>query len=291
MFWITDVKCASIVIFVVLNLCSYYSFQSSYPSWEPSEQGKQFLLNLRKFKEEKLPVHGNIPAPSPPRMWRGISNMGSNIGDRNRFMSREMPYNTGNHLGSLWLIEANQNNHPYLLDWYYTSRSYDVNQGDDPSEEPFGEIESRELWIPSNMTHNESGYEEYSNENRPGWAAFHLATSTSVPIFRESSIQVQSYNERTHTTRSHWWDRSEAKQGGQNETSFFEPPDFNQERYNYSDKFSDRGSEDDYHEQRLYSRDSHRLSRTYTDDLGAGEFNLHFGDIYSRPPETPPASF
>ncbi|XP_014496029.1 autophagy-related protein 9 isoform X1 [Vigna radiata var. radiata] len=273
---------------------SLLSFQSSYPSWEPSAQGKQFLINLRKFREEKLPVQGIIHAASPPRMWRGISNTGSNIGDRNRFMSREMPYSTfltGNHLGSLWLIEANQHNHPYLLDWYYTSRSSDVNQGDDPSE-AFGVIEhhSGEHWIPSNMTHNESEYEECSNENRRGWAQSHLVTSTSVPIFRESFIQDQSYNGLTHTTRSHWWARH-AQQGGQNQTSFFEPPDFNQERYNYYDKFSDRGSEEEDREHRLYSRDSHRLSRTYTDDLGAGELNLHFDDIYSKPPETPPASF
>ncbi|QCD97731.1 Autophagy-related protein 9 [Vigna unguiculata] len=274
---------------------SLLSFQSSYPSWEPSAQGKQFLLNLKKFREEKLPVHGNIHAASPPRMWRGISNTGSNIGDRNRFMSREMPYSTfltANHLGSLWVMEANQHSHPYLLDWYYTSRSSDVNQREDPSE-AFGIIEhdSREHWIPSNMTQNESGYEEYSNENRRGWAQSHLVTSTSVPIFRESSIQDQSYNELTPSSRSHWWARSHAQQGGQNQTSFFEPPDFNEERYNYYDKFSDRGSEEEDREQRLYSRDSHRLSRTYTDDLGAGEINLHFDDIYSRPPETPPASF
>ena len=240
-------------------------------------------------------MHGNIHAASPPRMWRGISNTGSNIGDRNRFMSREMPYSTfltANHLGSLWVMEANQHSHPYLLDWYYTSRSSDVNQREDPSE-AFGIIEhdSREHWIPSNMTQNESGYEEYSNENRRGWAQSHLVTSTSVPIFRESSIQDQSYNELTPSSRSHWWARSHAQQGGQNQTSFFEPPDFNEERYNYYDKFSDRGSEEEDREQRLYSRDSHRLSRTYTDDLGAGEINLHFDDIYSRPPETPPASF
>ncbi|KAL2321035.1 hypothetical protein Fmac_030004 [Flemingia macrophylla] len=272
---------------------SLLSFQSSYPSWEPNADGKQFLLNLRTFREKKLSVHGNLLTSSPPRMWRASPNMGSN-GDRNRFLSREMSdstFVTGNHLDTLWLIEANQNNHPYLLDWYYTSRSHDANLGNAPSE-PFGVIErhSRDTWMPSTLTRTESGYEEYSNEYQAGRAASHLGTSTSVPIFRENLIQDQSYNELSHPTRSHWWARRNP-QGGQIQTSFFEPPDFNQDTHNYYEKFSDRGSEDQDHEQHLYSRDSDRLSRTYTDDLGAGEFNLHFDDIYSRPPETPPASF
>ncbi|KAG4913227.1 hypothetical protein JHK84_053685 [Glycine max] len=284
---------------------SLLSFQSSYPSWEPSALGKRFLLNLRRFREETLPVHGNVHAPSPPRMWRGSPN----IGDRYRFISREMLYSTrDNHLGSLWLVEANQNNHPYLLDWYYTSRSHDTNPGDVPLEEPFGSHDvnlgdvhlepfgvikhsSREfLMAPSNLTQNESGYEEYSDEFHDGWAASHLGTSTSAPIFRKSVIHNQSYNELSHTTSSHWWARSDPR-GGQTQTSIFEPPAFNHQTYDYHDKFSDRESEDQDHEQSMYSRDDHRLSRTYTDDLGAGEFNLHFDDIYSRPPETPPASF
>ncbi|XP_061358504.1 autophagy-related protein 9-like isoform X2 [Gastrolobium bilobum] len=273
---------------------SLLSFQSSYPSWEPNAQGKRFLLNLRTFREQKLPVHGNRPAFSPPRMWRGSPNMESN-GDRNRFISREMPYSTfvtGNHLGSLWLIEGNQNNHPYLLDWYYTSRPHDATLREIPLE-PFGEMEhhSRENWMTSNLTKNERGYEEYSNEYCEDRASSHLGASTSAPIFRESLIQDQNSNELSHGNRSHWWARSH-QQGGQAPTSFFEPPDFNhQTTYNYYDKFSDRGSEDQDQEQRLYWRDYHRLSRTTcTDDLEAGEFDLHFDNIYSRPPGTPPVN-
>nr|KYP70724.1 Autophagy-related protein 9 [Cajanus cajan] len=215
---------------------SLLSFQSSYPSWEPNAEGKQFLLNLRTFRERKLSVRGDIHAASPPRMWRVSPNMGSN-GDRNRFISREI-----------------------------------------------------EHWMPSTLTQTASGYEEYSNEYHEGRAASHLGTSTSVPIFRESLIQDRIYNVLSHPSRSHWWARSNP-QGGQTQTSFYEPPDFNQDTHNYYEKFSDKGSEDQDHEQHLYSRDSDRLSRTYTDDLGAGEFNLHFDDIYSRPPDTPPASF
>lgn len=277
----------------MFNFCCHYSFQSSYPSWEPNAQGKQFLLNLRTFRERKLSVHANRHTSSPTGLWRNSPNIGSN-GGRNRFVSAETPYSTfvtGNHLGSLWLIEANQNSHPYLLDWYYTSRPHDVTLSDAPLE-PFGVTEpySRDYWMPSDLTQKEPVYEEYSNEYREDRATSQLGASTSAPIFRERLIQDQDSNELSHPTRSHWWDRSNPH-GRQAETSFFEPPDFNHRTtYNDYDKFSDRGSDDQDQdqEQRIYWRDHHKLSRTScTDDLEAGEFNLHFGDIYSRPPETP----
>jgi autophagy-related protein 9 len=214
-------------------------------------------------------------------------------GDRNGFLSGEVPYSSyvpGNHLGSLWFIEANQNNHPYLLDWYYTSRPHESTSGDVPFE-PFGVTEhySKDYSMPSNLTQNEPEFDEYSNEYQEDRAASHLGASTSAPIFRESVIQDQSYSEAPNATRSHWWARSRL-QSGRVQTSFFEPPDFNdQTTYNYHDKFSDRGSEDQDQEQHFYWKDhDNKLSRTtMTDDLEAGEFNLHFGDIYSRPPETP----
>ncbi|XP_058737956.1 autophagy-related protein 9-like isoform X1 [Vicia villosa] len=302
---------------------SLLSFQSSYPSWEPNAQGKQFFLNLRTFREQKLSAYANRHRSSSPRTWRGSPNMGDN-GDRNRFVSREMPHSTfvtGNHLGSLWLIEGNQNNLPYLLDWYYTSQPHEATTSDVPFE-PYGVTEhySRDYSMPSNLQQNEHEYEEYSNEYQEGRAGSHLGASTSAPIFRESLIHDQNYNELPQATRSHWWARSRFQSGkaqasffeppdfndqtgwarsrlhsGKAQTSFFEPPDFNDKTaYKYHDKFSDRGSEDQDHEQYSYWKDHHdKLSRTaLTDDLEAGEISLHFGDIYSsRPPETPTASF
>ncbi|KAL8224946.1 hypothetical protein R6Q57_017503 [Mikania cordata] len=37
---------------------SFLSFQSSYPSWEPSADGKQFLSTLKAFKEQKFQEQG-----------------------------------------------------------------------------------------------------------------------------------------------------------------------------------------------------------------------------------------
>ncbi|KAK7393401.1 hypothetical protein VNO78_21955 [Psophocarpus tetragonolobus] len=270
---------------------SFLSFQSSYPSWEPNAQGKQFLLNLRTFRDQKLETHVNTHGFSPLRPWRGSPNMGSN-GDRNRFTSREMPYDnfvTGNHLGSLWLIASNnQNNHPYLLDWYYTSQPHDATQRRAEAD-PYQVTEHHSPdWMPSILVQNEheEGMNEYCNER----AASHLGASTSAPIFRESLIQDQPSIDVPLTTRSHWWARSHP-QSGHGHTSFFEPPDFNpQTAYNYHDKFSDRGSEDQDQDQEepLYWGDYHKLSSTeHVDDLDAGEFNLLFDDVYSSPPENP----
>ncbi|KAK2455338.1 autophagy-related protein [Trifolium repens] len=275
---------------------SFLSFQSSYPSWEPNAEGKQFLLNLRTFREQKLSSRNvNRQGFSPLRTWRGSPNinMRTNGDNRSRFISREMSnstFVTGNHLGSLWLIEANnQNNHPYLLDWYYTSGPRDVTSRYVPTD-PFEETRHHSTdWMPSNLTRNEPQYDEYINEYHDDRAASQLGASTSAPIFRESIIQDQDSNDNLHhPTRSHWWARSHHQQGdGHDRTSFFEPPNFNHEiaYNNYNDKLSDIGSENHEQEQELYWRESdyHRSSHTvHIDDLESGELNLHFDDIYSR---------
>ncbi|KAL2323449.1 hypothetical protein Fmac_027828 [Flemingia macrophylla] len=269
---------------------SFLSFQSSYPSWEPNGQGKQFLLNLRTFREQKLAGHVNRREFSPLRPWRGSANMGSN-GDRNRFTSREMPYSTfvtGNHLGSLWLIDSrNENNHPYLLDWYYISQSHDATPRHAPSDSFEVTDHHSPHWMPSNLVQNEQqGYEDFMNEFRDDCTASHLGASTSAPIFRESLIQDQHSIDVPLTTRSNWWARSHP-QSGQGQTSFLEPPDFcHQTAYNYHHKFSDRGSEDQDQdqEQHMYRGNDHKLSCTaHADYLDAADFNLHFVDVYRLP--------
>ncbi|XP_028758380.1 autophagy-related protein 9 [Neltuma alba] len=259
---------------------SFLSFQSTYQSWKPDIQGKQFLLNLRTLREQNLPGYGNRYASFRPKMWVGGPYMRSN-GDRNLFISSEMPHNTfkiGNHLGSLWPSDANQNNNLYILDCYYTSRSRH-----DPIE-PFEktELHSGEYWMTSE---NEPGYDEYLRGYGGDRAESHFGASTSAPFFREALLEDQRGSDMAESSKSHWWARSRPH-GGQAQASFFEPPDFNHQTFNCYDRLSDRCSDDQ--EQHLDWRDYHRLSRTtHTDDLEAGEFNLHFDDIYSRPPETP----
>uniref|UniRef100_A0A2N9IKN3 Autophagy-related protein 9 n=1 Tax=Fagus sylvatica TaxID=28930 RepID=A0A2N9IKN3_FAGSY len=269
---------------------SFLSFQSSYLSWEPNAQGNQFLSNLRTFREQKLQGQGIRQAYSPSRIWRG-SPIFRGRGDRHSFLSRELPHNnspgTGYRLGSLWLIDADQRNHPYLLDWYYASQPNHVtgNSRDGPPE-PFEATEQHpgDYWMPSNLTQNEPRYEEYWRDHFEDRTQSHLGASTSTPFFQDSVLRHHDSSNLANPTRSHWWARS-GPHSAQPQTSFLEPPDFNRQTSNdYDDNLSERSS----NEQRLDWRDDKKLSRTtYMDDLEAGEFNLHFDDIYSRPPETP----
>nr|POF09139.1 autophagy-related protein 9 [Quercus suber] len=230
---------------------SFLSFQSSYPSWEPNALGNQFLSNLRTFREQRLQGQGNRQAYSPSRMWRG-SPIFRGHGDRPNF-----PHNspgTGYRDGPPEPFEATEQ-HP----------------GD--------------YWMPSNLTPNEPRYAEYWGDQFEDRTQSHLRASTSSPFFRDSVLRHHDSSNLVNPTRSHWWDRS-GPHGAQPQTSFLEPPDFNQHTpANYYDNLSERSSND--HEN-LHWRDDNKLSRTtYMDDLEAGEFNLHFDDIYSRPPETP----
>ncbi|PPS00198.1 hypothetical protein GOBAR_AA20462 [Gossypium barbadense] len=265
-----------------------FLFKSSYPSWEPDSQGKQFLSNIRTFREQKLQTQGTRHADSLGRLWQA-SPLRGHV-DRNGLFPREMQQNipdTSRDLGSLLLIDAEQQNHPYLLDWYYTSRTRRDAATTRPSEP--GELQHEDYWMPTNMTHDEARDEDY-------WQPYHydgrsrlqshLDASTSSSFFHESVLQHHDTNELPHQARSHWWARS-GPHGIQPQTSFLEPPDFNRyssaQRY---DNMSERSVEEQ--DQSLDWRDSQRLSRTthMEDDLETGgDINLHFDDVYSRPPE------
>jgi autophagy-related protein 9 len=159
------------------------------------------------------------------------------------------------------------------------------NSRDGPPE-PFEATEQHpgDYWMPSNLTQNEPRYEEYWRDHFEDRTQSHLGASTSTPFFQDSVLRHHDSSNLANPTRSHWWARS-GPHSAQPQTSFLEPPDFNRQTSNdYDDNLSERSS----NEQRLDWRDDKKLSRTtYMDDLEAGEFNLHFDDIYSRPPETP----
>lgn len=271
---------------------SFLSFQSSYPSWEPNAEGKQFESNLRVFREQKLQGQGIRPPYSPPGIWRASPNLRGQ-GDRNSFFSREMPYNTpstGYHLGSLWLIDADQKNHPYLLDWYYTSRPHHAT---DNSRDLPPVLESPEdIWTPSNLAQNRVSFDDELWEHHvdiDDRLHSHLGASTSTPLFQGSVLQHHGSSIPVSTTRSHWWDRGGGPRA-EVQTSFLEPPDFNRPTSNnYFDTFSERSLEeqDEEQEQQLDWRNHRKLSgSTYMNEFDIpGELNLHFDDIYTMKPE------
>ncbi|KAK8688537.1 hypothetical protein V6N13_087299 [Hibiscus sabdariffa] len=260
-------------------------FQTSYPSWEPYVQGKQFLSNITTFMEQMLQGQGARHAYSSGRLWRGSPLRAT--GDRNSLLSMETHQNipgTGYNMGSLWLLDADQKNHLYLLDWYYTSRAHQVpGYRSDTATRPLepAELQHGGYWVPINTTHDDAKDEEYRPHLFDDGSRSHLEVSTSAPFFRESVLEHHDTNETVHHTRSCWWLRS-GSHGTEPQTSFLEPPDFN---HNSSNNPYERSVE---HDQFLDRRDSRRLSRTtYLNDLDAGEdVSLHFDDIYSGPPET-----
>ncbi|CAI0385581.1 unnamed protein product [Linum tenue] len=249
------------------------SFKSSYPSWEPNAQGKQFLLNLRNFREQKLQGPGIRHMCQHPQLLRGSPLSLRNVDQKNH--------------------------HPYLLDWYYMAQHHNSMNDNTREEEctvqlDVNEQQIEDIWNPSNLA--QGGVARYDHEDY--WGAqhvddrlgSHLQASTSAPFFRESVIR---HHDSTHGAvnpgGSHWWSRSNL-QGRQPQASFLEPPDFNRfARGNQFENLSERSMEEQ--EQDLELRNSRSASRTtymYDDDIEAGGRNLslHFDEVYASRPET-----
>ncbi|CAA0832170.1 autophagy 9 (APG9 [Striga hermonthica] len=265
---------------------SFLSFQIAYPSWEPNPDGKQFLKSLKKFRDQKLPGHHRTHSPN-------YRNLGST--DRNSFLfSREMnPTSSPQNLRSsesTWLIEVEHKNFPYILDWYYTSQNHDRKEKDEenPTTPPSGNYENApkdEFWTPPPnliIRHNPKYDENWDDDEDPFEDHRHLEASTSAPLFQESVLQHHEPDGAEKPARSHWWARTQL-QGPGPQTSFLEPPIFYREasREIY-ENFSDRSME----EQELELGNSRLGGTFYMDDLGSGDFNLPFDDIYGDRLET-----
>lgn len=229
--------------------------------------------------------------------------------DRNGIFPGELPCQNsaaGNWMDFLWLDER-QRNFPYLLDHYYTSGPRDVaNYSRDIPEESSELMELNSVyWIPPHITQRKERYEDFWKEDHledrsqthlgASTSATHLGASTSSPIIGRSIFHHQeSTVANSGGTKTRWWDRNIVSHE-QPQTSFMDPPNFN--RYTTTmksqyDNVSERSLEEQQH---MEWSDFGKLSRpTYLEDIETGELDLHFGDVYSRTPETPkpePTSF
>ncbi|KAL6953542.1 autophagy protein atg9 [Sarracenia purpurea var. burkii] len=261
---------------------SFLSFHKSYPTWEPNAQGEQFLLTLKKFSDQMLQGQGPRPTYSPSRTQPWIPNL-RDRGDINN---------------SMWMIDIDPKNYPYILDWYYTSRPHHraTDNSRDVPPEPFGIVEEGS-WVPPHLPQNEAMYKENWRHLFGDRSESHLEASTSAPLFRESILlHHDNSGNAAHPTKSHWWARSRPHDEDP-QTSFLEPPNFNRYASNdyHNNNLSDRSVEEEEQEEEQqqqfeWRRSSHGLSQThYLNDLEGEEFNLPFDDIYSRPPDTPPS--
>lgn len=267
--------------FLIGERCWLCSFHSSYPSWEPDPQGKQFLLNLRAFEDRMLQRHGPRLSYSPPRAWCGA------------YADWNSPYT----------IEIQQRNHPYLLDWYYKSQSpQNGSTSNHLTEDPKvvgmaadPQHQQEDLWTPPYFGQHEARFEESlgRGESTVGRLQSHLGASTSSApwLFRESLFKQHESCDMGPPSRSHWWARN-SPDPIQNQTSFIEPPEFGIRGANdhYYENRSDRSTEEcEDGEEHLGWRLPQRPSflPSLEDDIEAGDVSLHFDDVYSKPPETP----
>ncbi|KAK9067555.1 hypothetical protein SSX86_011666 [Deinandra increscens subsp. villosa] len=276
---------------------SFLSFQSSYPSWEPSADGKQFLSTLKTFKEQKFQEQGISPgyvSPSPNRLAQWTPTCPAH-GDPNSYFSRDTGPNISRSAyqrDCLWLVDPVHKNHPYILDWYYTSSHHHMRHG--PQDIESGPVDNDDnmanMWDPPDLGRDRDPVPYDEN-----WGSFfddriesNVEASTSVPLSRGSVLQHHDSGNMGQTGRSHWWARDGGPRGGP-QTSFVEPPNFNRDDYDdYNDNFSDRSFEQhgqpfDWPASRL-----NELSKTfYMDDMG-GKFDLPFDDIYEGHSQSPP---
>ncbi|GAA0151254.1 hypothetical protein LIER_10012 [Lithospermum erythrorhizon] len=206
---------------------SFLSFHSSYQSWEPDAQGKQFLSTLEAFGEQKLQGQFAEPPNLHSKSQRWDQNPGG-LGVRLPFFSRRMPFNniiTDCEPGPLGIINGDLNHYPYIIDWFYTSQANHCPTVDLSRLSDEEKYNSEHRWIPPHVQVDEAMDSDnwgYSLEER---AKGHLEASTSVPLFQESLLQHQDESNAVNPTRSHWWARNQT-QGTNPMTSFLEPPDF-----------------------------------------------------------------
>ncbi|XP_047316037.1 autophagy-related protein 9-like [Impatiens glandulifera] len=285
---------------------SFLSFHSSYPSWEPDVHGKQFLLNLTKFREQNLQEPGIIrTTPQRAQHFRSSEDIDNN------YMSMDFPQQINarapNHFGSMWMFDNSQRNCPYILDCYYYAFYQLQNQVSDNSrnidlleQSNVTQVEdSRNFWMPmvnKEIINEESWGDLFHNDDNNNRSRSHLEASTSAPLFQESILRHHDDASFPPGSKSHWWARSN-RHGNENPaTSFLDPPVFNgeEEASNYQRSFleprffnrnhEDEDEDDKEDEDLNWRRSFHGLSKTFfMDELEGGEFSLPFDDIYSRP--------
>ncbi|KVH94273.1 Autophagy-related protein 9 [Cynara cardunculus var. scolymus] len=248
------------------------------------------------FKEQKLQEQGIRPGYiSPNRMQQWAPSLRGQ-GDPNSYFSRE---NTSQNvsksayqLDCIWLIDPVHKNHPYILDWYYTSchHHHDIESGTVEVDENMANV-----WDPPDLRPNQNQYDENWGSFFEDRAGSNLEASTSAPLLHRSVLQHHDSGSMGQTGRSHWWARGGDGGGSRAvgpQTSFLEPPNFNHDDYDgHHDNFSNRSFEGEEEEDQQFDwRASNRLSKTFfMDDVeGGGKFDLPFDDIYDRHSESPP---
>lgn len=205
---------------------SFLSFQSVYPSLVPHADGKQFLHNLQKFKERQIRQQAIA-------QYQAMEASGfiDSTGQRDDIFHQLLPSVIRNHadaipppaynLGPLGFLDTDQRTQPYILDWYYTCHSPDL----DRIEAPHFDEASPETGPNTNpLARGTSEIEEAGNyySDLYGRTRSHIGTSTSSALFGHAP--VKHYGKEDNFT-GNWWETAPASSPGP-QGSFLEPPEF-----------------------------------------------------------------
>lgn len=217
---------------------SFLSFKSSYPSWEPNAQGKQFLSTLLDFRQQEQDRQ-TIQMYSPDRISQRSPALRASGSGYSSGLREGLPYRwplprsysievQPGQLDPSRTSEMEQKDHLYWLDRYYTFQSLHSsyvrynNAGTSglqhdllPSEGGFGISYSAGRQLPRGQKEAHGlGMEERLGSN--------MEASTSSTVFHESMIR-QSDTGQPGRMGENWWERKRpASVHGQG--SFLEPP-------------------------------------------------------------------
>ncbi|XP_073102874.1 autophagy-related protein 9 isoform X2 [Elaeis guineensis] len=270
---------------------SFLSFQSAYPTWEPSAHGQKFLSTLRNFRQSQ--AHQETDQNYLlTRTWQFAPHLRGQGDAMHRFtLQKGLCHNgdvpkTGHHLGPFLL--SNPDQRTYLLDCYYVSKPVDM--GEDLKDSPPSPNKiAFDADQGSFSAHNELRTE--INDKDESWGPLserqqsYLDASISSPLFRNN---VHQHQDPEHHTVTPWWARAIPQSSGL-QTSFLEPPSFGHHNYgHHSDDINDGTSEqqDSTNGSTNWSN-LHNLSKTTCMDESdsAEPLNLPFVDDYAGPPK------
>ncbi|XP_062205111.1 autophagy-related protein 9-like [Phragmites australis] len=200
---------------------SLLSFQSTYTSWEPNPEGKQFLCNLQRFKEKQIRKN-TFQAMEDSQL--GSSTRGQSGNLFHRLLPRDIHPGDGIICNFIPLgpLDADQRSYPYILDWYYTCHPH---SGRDANSSPhLGEASpepGEDIWPPLSKPLTEIEEEQIWDSNLYERARSHLEASTSSAFFQRATSQRQVREQ--NSTSHHWWAQATARPNHP-QGSFIEPP-------------------------------------------------------------------
>lgn len=269
---------------------SFLSFQSSYPTWEPSACGQKFMSTLQNFRQnqEHQETDQNYLLTRTCQFAPHLRGQGDVI---HRFpLQKGLCHNggvpkTGHHSSPLWSLNPDQRT--YLLDQYYVSKPVDVGEylKDAPANEmAFGPDQGSSSAYKGLRIEIDDEDEKWANLTDRQQS--HLDASMSSPLFRNN---VHQHQDPGHRTVSHWWNRAVPQSSGL-QTSFLEPPSFGHHNYNHhsDDVYNITAEQEGSNGGGSNWNDPDNLSKTtYMNKSDSVEvLNLPFVDDYGGPPKT-----